>query len=140
MIRSAISYIGKIIRSAVVLTTTTVFLLSGLMLCCQVNVAHAEQLKAKTASCCHVSKTNHFKEHDSKSCRCCKISKDSPDKANESFEITQTSNKSFHNIFLSVDRLVNVMHHRASLALAYQGPPRANRSLPIYLQLSNLRL
>jgi hypothetical protein len=41
---------------------------------------------------------------------------------------------------LTIRSLVDISRHRASFSLAYQGPPRANASLPIYLQFSNLRL
>jgi hypothetical protein len=140
MVQAAIRNIGKMIKTVVVSSATTAFLCSGLMLCCQVGVVHAQQLKSKVASCCHAAKTNQFKGQDTKSCSCCKISKDSPDQATKTFEITKPSGKFFYKIFLSVERFVHIPHDRASFSLAYQGPPRANASIPIYLQFSNLRL
>jgi|CXWL01.1.fsa_nt_gi hypothetical protein len=140
MVKRIITNIGKTIKVVLVSSATTAFLCSGLLLCCQVSVSHAQQLKSKIVSCCHASKANHFKGQDTKSCGCCKISKDNPDQATKTFEITKPSGKSFYKIFLTVERLVHVSHYRALFSLAYQGPPRANASVPIYLQFSNLRL
>jgi hypothetical protein len=140
MVQSAMINIGKMIKAVVVSSATTAFLCSGLMLCCQVGIVHAEQLKSKTAACCHASKTNHLKDQDAKSCSCCKISKDSPDQATKIFEITKPFGKFFSKIFLTVERLVHIPHDRASFLLAYHGPPRADTSIPIYLRFSNLRI
>lgn len=140
MVQSVLTNIGKVIKVAVASSATTAFLFSALMLCCQVGVVQAQQLKSKVASCCHTSKANHLKEPNTKSSSCCKISKDSPDQAIKTFEITKPSGKSFLKIFLDAERIAHSIYQRASFSLAYQGPPRANMSLPVYLQLSNLRL
>ncbi len=140
MVQRIITNIGKTIKVVLVSSATTAFLCFGLMLCCQVGVVHAQQLKSKAASCCHAAKANHLKGQEAKSCGCCKISKDKPDQATKIFEITKPSGKSFYKIFVTVERLVHISNYRALFSLAYQGPPRANASIPLYLQFSNLRL
>jgi hypothetical protein len=136
----AVKKIVKMLKVVLISSAATVFLLSGLMLCCQVGLVYAQQHQSTAASCCHASKTGHLMGPVSKSCSCCNITKDSPDQANKVFEITKPSGKSFYKIFLTVERFVHMSHHCASFSIAYQGPPRANASIPIYLQNSNLRL
>ena len=140
MIQLALTNIGKGIKAVVVSSVTAAFLFSTLMFCCQVGLVHAQALNSKTASCCHVTKTGQLKAQDAKPCTCCHISKNSPDQAKKPFEITKPSGNSFYKIFLTVERFVYISHHRALFSLAYQGPPRTNASIPIYLQNSNLRL
>lgn len=129
--------IGKTIKAVVVSSATAAFLLSGLMLCCQVRLAH--QLKEKASSCCAASKTAQIKIKDTLSCICCQLTKNTPDQIQGSIKIAQIG-KSVHKIFLIVQSIADIQRLGQSYALAYQGPPRANVSTPIYLQISNLRL
>ena len=139
MIKSVGTYIGKALKAAVVSMAAVVFLVSGILFCCMMRPAHAQTHASKAASHCHARAADQAKKQESKTCDCCKIVKNDPGQAGKVFELVQSFGKSFKIAFV-IDYLANNPVYVISTHLAYQGPPRANESLAIYLQVSSLRL
>lgn len=137
MIKSAGIYIGKALKAAVVSMAAVAFLTSGLLVCCMMMPSHAKA--ASKAPSCHAHKSGQAKKQESKTCDCCKVSKNQSEQAGKFFEFVGNFGKDF-KIALVADFWAVVSHQVVSTHLAYQGPPRANESLPIYLQVSSLRL
>ena len=138
MIKSAGIYIGKAIKASVVSLAMVAFLASGILFCCQIQLTHAKARVAQAMPSCHAHKADQATK-DSKTCDCCKISKNQSEQAVRAFELVQNFGNDF-KIGLIADFLTGITSQVVSYHLAYQGPPRANESLPIYLQVSSLRL
>ncbi|GEM_PF-5731576 len=139
MIRSASLYIGKVLKAAVVSMAAAAFLISAFLCCCLTKSAHAQTPVPKASSHCQAHKADQAKKQESKTCDCCKIVKNDPGQAGKVFELVQSLGKSFKIAFVA-DYWAGNLTCVVSTHLAYQGPPRANESLPIYLQVSSLRL
>jgi hypothetical protein len=135
MIKSMTTYIGKAFKAAVIFTGAVALVSGSLMFCCMTKTAQAAA--PKVVDHCHPAKSGQHKADHSKTCDCCKIKPGDSDTLVKQLNIAPAFAKSFQ-VFLA-DALV--YHPQARLAhLAYTGPPRANTSLPIYLQHSCLRL
>lgn len=137
MFKSFMPNIGKLTKAVVITTITSAFFISGLMLCCEIGLLPVSHTETKKSSCCASAKADHIKNHHPDTCLCCQISKSEPDRNQESFEFAKQSQ---NNFFADVTHDgFSVMHHQVSSILSSQGPPRAP-NVPIYLQLSVLRL
>jgi len=138
MIKPVMTYIGKALKATVVLTAAFALIGGSLIFCCLTMTAEASMQAAQSSDHCHPAKTSPSKVDHSKTCDCCKIRSSDSDTLVKLLEIVPSFAKSFH-AFVTADVLAYWPEVRLS-HLTYTGPPRANSSLPIYLQFSCLRL
>jgi hypothetical protein len=138
MIKSIRTYIGKTLKATVVLTAAFALVGGGLMFCCMSKTAQASTAVPKMSGHCHQGRSAQHQTDHSKTCDCCKVKPGDSDTLVKLFDIVPSLVKNFH-AFVAVDALAYLPQVRLS-HLAYTGPPRANASLPIYLQNSCLRL
>jgi hypothetical protein len=124
------AYIGKTLKAGVVLAAAVAFTGGSLLCCCLTKAAHTSAVQK---TCCHKDQT--AKADPSKTCEHCKIR--SVLEQAKTFDFWPSLAKSFH--VWTIDALVHVPQAHI-LHLAYTGPPRAPSPLPIYLQVSCLRL
>jgi hypothetical protein len=124
-------YIGKILKAAVVLSAAVALIGGSVLCCCIAKVASAATVKK---GCCHKAQ----KTAPTKACDHCKVKSADSDTLIKSLDLVPAFVKSFHVEFIAAALMHLPQGHLSSLA--YTGPPRANMSLPIYLQFSNLRL
>ncbi len=137
MFKKSLLYIGKLPKAVVVATVTTVFFISGLMLCCEIGLLPSKAHKAKESSCCASKHADHIKNQHPDTCLCCQLTKSQPDRIHESFELAQNSH---HEQYINASDFDPFqMRQQVAVSLSSQGPPRAP-TIPIYLQLSVLRL
>lgn len=137
MPKKFLPYIGKLTKAVVIATFTTVFFISGLMLCCEIGLLPSKGHKANESSCCASKHSNQIKNEHPDTCLCCQLTKSQPDRIHESFALTQNSH---HEQYINASDLDPFqMRQQFAVSLSSQGPPRAP-TIPIYLQLSVLRL
>ena len=139
MIKQIHTYIGKALKATVVFMAAFALVAGSLLCCCLAKTAQASTYIPKVSNHCHQAKAAQHKADDSKTCDCCKVTRDDSDQIAKPLGIVPSFVKSFSISFVA-DVLAYLPHVRSSYHLAYAGPPRANTSVPIYLQLSNLRL
>jgi hypothetical protein len=125
------AYIGRALKAGVVLTAAVAFLGGSFLCCCLSKTAHAS---TSQKTCCH--KTKAQKSEPSKTCDHCKIR--SVSDLTKTFDLMPSLAKSLQT-FGSADVPAYFFAEHLT-RLAYTGPPRAHPSLPIYLQVSCLRL
>ena len=136
-------YIEKALNRAAAVAVALCFFVTSLLCCCLPGKAHAEvhgtvvKSQVVQARCC--STANH-KAHseNKKSCNCTQMSRSAADQPLESF-----NPKSVFEQFSKVSAVVQSFFHQnfdSTFTLAYNGPPGFKKSIPIYLQISNLRL
>ena len=137
MLKTAVN-IGKAVRAALVSTAALAFVFSGLLCCCLAPPSHAKTQAVKVPSC-HAHKADQAKKQESKTCDCCKIAKNDTSKSGLISELVQSMDKSF-KVSFSTGLFPRISHQFNTFHLAYQGPPRTDNPLAIYLQNSSLRL
>ena len=140
MINKMKNMMAEIFKRSVIFSVAATLVVSGLMLCCQVGLVYAGQKILKSNSCCQSSTADQIKEQKAKTCHCCMFSKETSDQVKESFVIAKSPHKIFYNSFLSVVQVFKNARQDSLLVLAGQDPPRHKSSIPIYLQVCNLRL
>jgi hypothetical protein len=133
MIRS-IAYIGNSFKAMLVTAAAVAVLSAGILCCCLTKHAQAAQQVRK--SCGHCPKTDTSKTAKPKTCECCKVTPADLDHQLVKFDLVPSFVHHVHAVIIDVV----YRPHSTFVRLAYTGPPRANMSLPIYLQQSALRL
>ena len=136
MIKHLTAYIEKTFKTTVVFAGAFALIGSSLMFCCLTMTAHASTQSSKVPSCHQVKKDIPQADH-SKKCDCCKIKPSDSEALVKALDLIPSFVKSFHAV---ITRALAYAPQARLSHLAYTGPPRANMSLPIYLQLSTLRL
>ena len=141
-------YIGKTakktLNTAAAVAVALCFFVTSLLCCCLPGKAHAEiqsaffaKSESLHAHCC--SSVNHKAHSESKkSCDCAQMSRGAADLSFKLFDFKLSFNQ-----FSKISTVVQSFFHDnfvPALALAYNGPPGFRKSIPIYLQTSNLRL
>ena len=139
MVNVFVTYIGKMVKGAVVSAAAVAFVAGSILCCCLTMPSRVQTHAPKSVAHCHASKAGHAADQESQTCNCCKITRNKSDQT-EKFAAIVPSLGLFIQFTLVADHWFHLAQHIFISPLAYQGPPGDRSSPALYLQYSVLRL